>query len=246
MKTDKKCKMILYNKTLFGKEPYGITNGFITLKEVPNVVVDKMVIQYHYSHKPTQNRFTSFLVNKNMGFMQLGYGIRPHMKHTISELITYDNYCEFDRMWLSDELPKYSESQCIGLLLTYMKIKYPRIHFIITYADGSMGNKGIIYRATNAIFLGKIPVDFYVLPDGERIHPVSMYHRHKTRAWSFLKKQYPGIKHIKGETYQYRFLYILNRGMRKRFQERNAVEPQQRGRGSSGIPLHKKEHNETR
>ena len=114
-------------------------------------------------------------------------------------------------MWLSDELPKFSESQCISLLLSYLKQVYKQIKFVITYADGSVGNKGIIYKATNAKIVGRIPCDFYILQDGERVHPVSMYHRHKTRAKDFLEKQYPGIKHIKGEKYQYRFLYILDK-----------------------------------
>lgn len=118
-------------------------------------------------------------------------------------------------MWLSDELPKFSESQCISLLLSYLKQVYPEIKFVITYADGSVGNKGTIYRATNAEFLGEIPCDFYILPSGERIHPVSMWHKHKTRAKEFIEKEYPGIKHIKGQFSQYRFLYILDKKLNK-------------------------------
>ena len=215
-------KEIIYEKILLGKKPIGARNENITIRESASKVVDEMVRKYHYSHKPTKNRFLSFLVNNDKGFLQLGYGIRPKMKHTISKQITDGNFCEFDRMWLSDELPKNSESQTISLLLFYLKSVYPRIKFVITYADGSVGNKGIIYKASNAIFVGKVPVDFYLLPNGERIHPVSMYHRHKTRAKSFVEKQYPGIKHIKGGEYQYRFLYVLNKGMRRKFQERNA------------------------
>ena len=218
-------KKIIYENTLLGKTPIGITNEFLTIKESSNQIVDELVKKYHYSHKTTKNRFLSFLVNENKGFLQLGYGIRPRMKHTISKLITKDNYCEFDRMWLSDELPKNSESQVIGLLLSYLKQVYPKIKFVITYADGSVGNYGTIYKASNAISIGKVPVDFYLLPTGERIHPVSMYHRHKTRAKAFVEKQYPGIKHIKGTEFQYRFLYILNKSMRKKFQERNAIKP---------------------
>jgi len=218
-------KKIIYENTLLGKTPIGITNEFLTIKESSNQIVDELVKKYHYSHKTTKNRFLSFLVNENKGFLQLGYGIRPRMKHTISKLIIKDNYCEFDRMWLSDELPKNSESQVIGLLLSYLKQVYPKIKFVITYADGSVGNYGTIYKASNAISIGKVPVDFYLLPTGERIHPVSMYHRHKTRAKAFVEKQYPGIKHIKGTEFQYRFLYILNKSMRKKFQERNAIKP---------------------
>lgn len=194
----------------------------ITIKETESKQVRELIEKNHYSHKTTPNHFLSFDVNNGLGALQLGFGIRPHKKNTISSLITTDNYCEFDRMWLSDELPKNSESQTIAKLLSYLKQNYPKIKFIITYADGSAGNRGTIYKASNAMELKPIPCDFYILASGERVHPVSMYHRHGTRAWSFLQKEYPGIKHIKGTkdnpVWQYRFLYILNKGMRKKYQ----------------------------
>jgi uncharacterized FlgJ-related protein len=42
-------------------------------------------------------------------------------------------------------------------------------------------------------------------------------HRHKTRAKAFLEKEYPGIKHIKGSFKQNRFLYILNKKIKKQY-----------------------------
>jgi adenine modification enzyme len=195
----------------------------IKLKEVPSKNVRKLIEKHHYSHKCTPNHFLSFDINNGLGAIQLGFGIRPRKKNTISKLITKDNYCEFDRMWLSDELPKNSESKTIGLLMRYIKQNYPKIKFIITYADGSVGNTGIIYKATNAIELKPIMCDFYILESGERVHPVSMWHRHGSRAWALMQELYPNIKHIKGSKkkpiYQHRFLYILNKGLRKRFQE---------------------------
>lgn len=189
----------------------GIKNLNLCLKECSNKEADTVIKKFHYSKKVTKNRFISLCVNKNLGYLQLGYGIRPTSKRNISKYINKNNYCEFDRMWLSDLLPKNSESQVISLLISYIKQKYKNIKFIITYADESVGNKGIIYQATNALYIGSIDVDFYVLESGERVHPVSMYHRHKTRAWETLQKIYPNIKHIKGNFKQRRFLYILSK-----------------------------------
>lgn len=217
--------------------PIGITDGFIKLTEDNSGKCDAIIREHHYSHKTTKNRFLSFLVNDGLGALQLGYGIRPRMKHTISTDITKDNYCEFDRMWLSDDLPKFSESRTIGLLIAYLKQAHSRIKFIITYADESAGNTGTIYKATNAIQLAPLQCDFYLLPSGERIHPVSMWHRHKTRAKAFVEKQYPGIKHIKGELRQFRFLYILDKKLRRKFQERNAASPTPKDECDAHTPL---------
>lgn len=203
--------------------PIGVRNGQLQLVIQPSSIVDKLVVQHHYSHKSTPNRMLSMIVLHDdhgtipLGFIQLGYGIRPHMKHTISTDITKDNYCEFDRMWLDDILPHNSETTIIGMLLWFIKRYNSKITYIITYADGSVGNVGTIYKASNAIYIGKIPVDFYLLATGERVHPVTMWHRHGSRAWALMQEKYPGIKHIKGTEFQYRYLYILNKKKRNQW-----------------------------
>lgn len=52
-------------------------------------------------------------------------------------------------------------------------------------------------RAANYKLVDRLRADFYLLPSGERIHPVTMWHRHKTRAWAFLQRQYPGIVRVR-------------------------------------------------
>ena len=204
----------IYSDELFPKV-VGYKDAHMELRECPTAEADAAIIKNHYSKKVTSNRFVSLSVNGDKGYIQLGYGIRPAAKHTISKAITRDNYCEFDRMWLSDELPKNSESKAIGLLMAYLKAAHPRIKYVITYADESAGNKGTIYLASNAIPIGSTQCDFYMLPSGERIHPVSMYHRHKTRAWATISKIYPGIRHIKGTYRQFRFIYPMDRYARR-------------------------------
>lgn len=219
-------KTLIYGGDLLESKPIGITNGTLRLVECPPAEADEYIIKHHYSHKTTSNRFLSFRVNDGGdtgGYIQLGYGIRPAIKHTISKHITRENYCEFDRMWLSDDLPKMSESQVIALLLSYLRQVYKRIKFVITYADSTAGNSGVIYRATNAIILEPIKADVYILENGERVHPVTMWHRHKTRAWETLQKLYPGITKPKGV--QHKFLYILDRKMLKEYTAEKKSEP---------------------
>lgn len=207
----------IYSDGLF-PEICGYRDDDMTVTTCPCTEADAAIVKHHYSHKATSNRFLSLTVNNGLGYMQLGYGIRPRMKHTISKNITADNYCEFDRMWLSDDLPKNSESKAISLLLDFLRVAHPRIKYVITYADESAGNNGTIYRASNAVYIGHVPCEFYVLPTGERVHPVSMYHRHKTRAKAVLERLYPGIVHIKGQYKQRRFVYPMDRYARRDIQ----------------------------
>ena len=53
--------------------------------------------------------------------------------------------------------------------------------------------------------MGKTKSDFYILESGERVHPITMWH--KTRKWSFLIKQYPNIR--KSQGYQMKYIFDL-------------------------------------
>ena len=169
---------------------------------------DPIIINHHYSHKVTKNSFLSFLVyyyGKVSGALQVGYGTKPKSKGQYNS----NEVREFDRMWLSDDMPKFSETITISLLHHYLRKVHPEIKHLISYADNSddVGNVGTIYKAANYRLVGKIKSDFYILESGERVHPITMWHRHKTRKWSFLIKQYPNIR--KSQGYQMKYMFDL-------------------------------------
>jgi len=167
---------------------------------------DNLIALKHYSKKPTKNSFINLLVYYKgilSGALQIGYGIRPKINGKFKD----DEVAEFDRMWLSDTMPKYSETITLSLLHNFLKVRYKKIKALISYSDTSVGNNGTIYKAANYELIDKIKADFYITESGERIHPVTMWHRHKTRKMEFLKKQYPNIK--KADGYQLKFIYYL-------------------------------------
>lgn len=182
-----------------------------TAKGIKILVCDKseaddIITKHHYSHKPIRNSFLSFLVyyqGSVEGALQLGYGIRPRIKGDYNA----NEVREFDRMWLSDKMPKFSETITLSLLHKYLRTAHPNIKQLISYADTTVGNTGTIYLAANYKLIATLKADFYILPGGERIHPVTMWHRHKTRAWKFLTEQYPGISRAQG--FQKKFIFNL-------------------------------------
>ena len=179
----------------------------IKIIECEKLEADKIIIPHHYSHKVTSNSCINLLViykGKKEGAMQIGYGIRPKIKGGGLES---NDTREFDRMWLSDVMPKFSETIVLSLLIHYIKKSHSEIKHLISYADTSAGKTGTIYKAGNFRFEKAIKADFYILQNGERVHPVSMWHRHKTRKWDILSKLYPGIKKANGK--QLKFIYDL-------------------------------------
>lgn len=185
---------------------YACPSKGIEIVECEKALADSVIVPNHYSHKAVSNSCINLMVlyhGKVEGALQIGYGIRPKIKGDLDP----ENTREFDRMWLSDNMPKYSETITLSLLTHYLRMRHPEIKHLISYADTSAGKTGTIYKAGNYRLEKKIKADFYVLPNGERIHPVTMWHRHKTRVIDVLKRIYPGIK--KADGYQLKFIKDL-------------------------------------
>ena len=159
---------MIYEDTLFGKRLIGWQRKWIDMKPISSNIADDIIEKHHYAGKATKNRFASFGIyrtgeDKLLGVIQLGYGIRPHMKHTWGADVNHSNSVEFDRMWLSDDLPKFSETIVLSCLRKYLKHAHKNIKYILSYADGSVGNKGVIYQAGNYKKVGELKADFYIL-----------------------------------------------------------------------------------
>lgn len=61
---------------------------------------------------------------------------------------------ELRRMFLSDDLPKNSESRVLSVAFKIIKKLNPEVNWIVSYSDPSRGHKGTIYRAAGFFFDG--------------------------------------------------------------------------------------------
>lgn len=80
----------------------------------------------------------------------------------------YRHVLHHHRLALTDDAPKFSESQFIGASLAQMRADRPDIWAVVTYADACQGHLGTIYQATNAMYTGvkaKGNLEF-LTPDG--------------------------------------------------------------------------------
>ena len=168
----------------------------------------RIIRKNHYSRKTVGIHSPVNLIVKykgeTHGALMLGYGQNPDVNGTLE-----GNTLEFDRMWLSDDMPKLSETCVIGLLHTYLRLAHPNVKRITTYSDTGEGNPGTIYKAANYRSIGETEGAFYRLPDGEKVHRVSLWHRHGKlgNRWEWLQERYPGIQRL--DAPQLRFVYDL-------------------------------------
>lgn len=84
------------------------------------------------------------------------YGTPFHTASKFLEPIVKPNeVLELKRLFIDDIGIKNLESFVIGQSLNLLRKEDPSIKVVLTFADDMQGHKGIIYQATNAIYLGK-------------------------------------------------------------------------------------------
>jgi hypothetical protein len=121
---------------------------------MPFVVARKLLEREHYLHSfpgGTKLAFGAFLSARLLGALTLGAG--PAYAYSLVDGATPDDCLTLSRLWLSDELPKNSESRFIGVVLRSLR-KNTGLNFLVSYADPAQGHLGTIYQATGWVYTG--------------------------------------------------------------------------------------------
>ena len=148
----------------------------LVFKPINYFTAMKMVKKYHYLHRtaPTTWSYGAYFNNRLEGVLTIG---KP-ASHTLIEGVAgkenSQRVFELNRLWMSDKLPKNSESRFIGWALRQL----PKGTILVSYADTKYGHSGKVYQATNWIFTGtSIPFTDYTkngldhrsIPKSERV-----------------------------------------------------------------------------
>jgi len=190
----------------------------IYIKEIPNKLANRLIIENHYSGTVAKGvvYHLGIFIDENLyGVAQFGYGIRPQDTCKWVKGTNQYEYLELNRLWISDKLGKNAESNSISKALKWVKEHKPNIKWIISFADGMMGKVGTIYQATNFIYTGfRKDGGIWMTKDGERLHSVSMWHKHGTINRSVLEGIYgkPLYKVFGG---QHRYFYFYDKELIK-------------------------------
>ena len=162
-----------------------VSNRNYTAREIDSKTANALIKKYHYSGKVVANSKLHIGIfykgtEDLAGALSFGYPMNP--KKTPGNLVegaSYKDMYELNRMAMTDEAPKFSESQAIGLSIRWLKRFRPDIKWLLSFSDGKEGNVGTIYQATNWDYYGYIISNSFFDLDGEIIHRVTSWHRHR-------------------------------------------------------------------
>jgi hypothetical protein len=148
-----------------------------------------------------------------MGCLTLGVG--PLNTYALVEGASSDHCLVLTRLWLSEYLPKNSESRCIGVVLRSLK-RNTSLKFVVTYADPAQGHLGTIYQATGWLYTGlSEAMPMYDIGDGKARHSRSLSHAYGTHSLAHFSKHGVQVKLVPQQA-KHRYIYFLDSTWRKR------------------------------
>lgn len=129
----------------------------IVIKTIHQSIAKEVVIRGHYSHKVAASsclNFGVFWKGKLEGVLQYGHPIDKRKSLTLVADTPWNGFLELNRMWMSETLPKNTESRALAITLKMIRKNLPEVKWVVSYADGTQAGSGTIYRASGFLLTG--------------------------------------------------------------------------------------------
>jgi hypothetical protein len=199
----------------------------VTIKPVPFVVAKRLIERNHYLHTfpgGTKLAFGVFIDNHIHGAISLGAG--PANAYSLVYRAQPDDCLVLTRLWVSDELPRNSESKIISIVIRALK-QNTHIKFLVSYADPSHGHVGTIYQATNWLYIGlSEAMPLFDLGDGIARQSRSLAHGFGTHSVKHLIDCGINVTLVP-QSCKHRYIYFLDPSWRTRLKPSVLPYPKQ-------------------
>ena len=133
---------------------------------IPAQKARETILRHHYSQSIVNNSYIHLGVyykGNFAGVLQFGYALQPACAGGIVEGTVQGEYLELNRMWLAEVCPRNSESMAISYAVKYIRRASPSVAWIQSFADERCGRLGVVYQASNFLYLGSHMATFYFL-----------------------------------------------------------------------------------
>jgi hypothetical protein len=176
-------------KGRFDSDPDAPSPKALEVRPVALADVRALIEEHHYLHSvpaAAVGAFGVFHDTKLVGGVVFTAGSTN--AHRLLEAGRNGDVLTLSRLWLSDVLPRNSESRVISICLRMLR-REGRWKAVVSYADPSAGHTGVIYQASGFAYLGQGPPESYVLlSDGKPHHPRSVFSRHGSNDVGHLRR----------------------------------------------------------
>ena len=192
------------------------------------------VVRWHYSRAMPAGKLVRLGVwesKRFVGVILFGTGANRHLASPFGLKMT--EACELVRVALAPGR-EHPTSKALSLSLRMLHRQSPDLKVIVSYADTKEGHLGVIYQATNWIFLGASSQS-YLKVCGKVEHPRSLYDRYGRNGQSvpWLRKHIDPRAERVPMPDKLKYAYAFAAPMRKKLQAIAEPYPKSDSRGRS-------------
>ena len=188
----------------------------LNIAPISQIDAKEILIPNHYLHSfpgGTKLSFGVYLDARLLG--ALTFGVGPYLGYKLVKDASPDDVVTLTRLWLSDGLPKNSESHVIGIVLRSLR-KETSLKFVLAYSDPAAGHVGTIYQATNWLYTGlSSATPLYDIGDGIPRHSRSLAHQLGSHSIRYLTYRGIVVKTVP-QMAKHRYIYFLDDSWRTR------------------------------
>ena len=206
----------------------------LKVRPIPILLAKRFVVRHHYLHSLPGGTCLAFGVFSDARLLgAVTFGVGPAQVFRLIQDASADDCLTLTRLWLSDQLPRNSESHCLGVVLRALK-RHTGLRFLVTYADPSHGHIGTIYQATGWLYTGlSEAMPFYDLGDGKPRHSRSLSHAYGTHSVAHFRQHGITVRLV-SQAPKYRYIYFLDPSCHSRL--RSPVLPHPKREDSHADP----------
>lgn len=190
----------------------------LIVKQINPDLARGIIAAFHYSKTfpdSTIFSFGAYLNGKLIGVVCYGMGGCKEQYTAIFPNIENGTYLELTRLWVAYQMPKNSESKIISMSLKQLPSQYK---VILSFADEGQGHCGIIYQATNWIYLGcNNGNSIYVDENGvsKHTHLITIYRQRHPELKNLSREEILNRLGLKRATSGRKHRYLFLRGNKK-------------------------------
>lgn len=182
--------------------------GTLIFREVDRQTAKEMIVKNHYSHKWNTQfgriNIGVFKEERLLGVAVFGFMMNPNSYKSIAN-IKKNEIVELNRLWIDDELGHNAETIMLGACWKILRVDYPHIKLVQSFADGRPGC-GTIYKAANFKYYGyHKTLFFHNEADGTTLHKASLENTARAKLFLRESKHYldGDLKPFRVKTYRY-------------------------------------------
>ena len=165
---------------------------------------------FHYSKTMPVNGFGFSVYNSEnewcgciiYGLGARNAGLKTGYKNQTIELV---------RMALNGK--QESTSKALSISLKLIKKKMPYLNAIVSYADGNQNHIGIIYQATNWLYVGEYANERGIVLNGKLTHRRSINAKYNTSNIEWLKTNVDCNATVVKGLHKYKYYYLFDKSL---------------------------------